>query len=227
MHRYEELEKLYYKKLYIKIFSFLLFFIALFILIYFFIREREVKSTKVVYNEKNSTISSTNKKQSNLKVAEKKNKENNKSAYIRFILPEINETLEVEDRKIIKQKHKNKHFVEKVSSVNNLSSSSFKIKETKVNVQTLIKDYNSNPNYHLAILIAKLYLEHNNIKQAEKWALKANGLKPELPDSWLIFADILQRKNQIKKAIEILKVYEETYGGNESVDEKLRELQSI
>jgi len=224
MHRYEELEKLYYKKLYIKIFSFLLFLIVLLILVYFFIKEKEIKSPKVAHKEKNTTIFSNNKKQSNLKVLENKTKENNKSVYIKFILPEVNETLEVENKKIIK---KNRHIFKKTSSVNNLSSASFKIKEAKVNVDTLIKDYNSNPNYHLAILIAKLYLEHNNIKQAEKWALKANGLKPELPDSWLIFADILQRKNQIKKAIEILKVYEETYGGNESVDEKLRELQSI
>jgi len=228
MHRYEELEKLYYKKLYIRIFFSLSVFIILSILFYLFVEEdkKKVESNKVVYKEKNSTIIvSSDKKSSNIKIVIKKEKEDNKSVYIKFILPEINDTLTVENKKIIKQV--SKHIVRKTPPVNNFNPPFLKIKETKVNIKKLIEDYKLNPNYHLAVLISKFYLKYNNLKEAKKWILRANNLHPELVESWLVFADILERKGQIKKAIEILKVYEETYGGNESVDEKLRELQAM
>jgi len=91
-------------------------------------------------------------------------------------------------------------------------------------VNLLIKNFNQNPDYDLAITIAKYYLNHNNLKKAQIWSLKANNLNPEKPESWLIFANILQKENKIQKAIEILKVYKDSYGINKKIEKKLRSL---
>jgi len=225
MHRYEELEKLYYKKLYLKFF-FIFFSIFLVIIgIYYFLNLKKSKSKKEVKKQTEKIIAKS-KKEVVVKVIKKEikpKKEVKKTIEsISFVLPEIKDE-PIRPKKSKKNTIKNK-LVKENSPKKKVEKKVFVIKEQKVNIKTLIKDYQSNPNYHLAILITKLYLKQNDLKNAQKWALKANNLAPDEVESWILFADILKRKNQIKKAIEILKVYEETYGGNDIIEKKLRSL---
>jgi len=223
MHRYEELEKLYYKKLYLKFF-FIFFSIFLAIAgVYYFLNLKKYKYKKEVKKQTEEVIP---KKEVVVKAIKKEinkpKKETKKVESISFVLPEI------KDEAIKPKKSKKPTIKNRILKENNpkkkVEKKVFVIKEQKVNIKILIKDYQSNPNYHLAILITKLYLKQNDLKNAQKWALKANNLAPEEVESWILFADILKRKNQIKKAIEILKVYEETYGGNDIIEKKLRSL---
>jgi len=214
MHRYEELEKLYYKKLYLKIF-FIFFSIFLAIAgVYYFLNTK--KSKKEV---KKTTEKIIPKKEVVVKAIKKEINKPKKVESISFVLPEIKDRPKKSKKPTIKNK-----IVKENSPKKKVEKKVFFIKEQKVNIKTLIKDYQSNPNYYLAILIAKLYLKKNDLKNAQNWTLKANNLNPEDAESWILFADILKRKNQIKKAIEILKVYEETYGGNDIIEKKLRSL---
>ena len=232
MHRYDELERKYYKRLYLKIFFYFIIVFALIITV-IFIRKNFAKPKKI-YKESNISIKQSFKEKKIVKKIEFNiKKENNLSKKInkkiKFILPAI-KTMKVtkkiesnvsktKELKAIKSENKkNKVMFEK---------SSFSLKEVSLNkqdIKLLIKNFNENPDYDLAVTIARYFLNDNNLKEAQKWALKANGLKPEDPDSWLIFANILQKENKIQKAIEILKVYKDSYGVNKKIEEKLRSL---
>ncbi|WP_024787894.1 hypothetical protein [Lebetimonas sp. JH369] len=96
--------------------------------------------------------------------------------------------------------------------------------EEKVNINDLIKSYNQNPDYDIAIQISNLYLNKNMLDLAKLWALKANNLSPSKYESWKIFAIILLKKNQKQKAKEVLKTYLNDYGDNEKIEKLLRSI---
>ncbi|MEO1958039.1 MAG: CDC27 family protein, partial [Nautiliaceae bacterium] len=78
--------------------------------------------------------------------------------------------------------------------------------------------------YDLAIILAKRYLRMNNLKKAQYWALRANELDPQKPDSWIVFAKILAKQGKKDKAIQVLNTYIDSYGENEVVNDTLNEL---
>ena len=217
MHRYEELEKLYYKKLFFKIFIIALIIILLAFAIFYTIN----------LNANNKKINSNTHK--NKKVAIKKNNEINitktdknasKPQKITFILPNIDFLKEPkEPKKIIKKKPPQPKKEVKQQSINSINLSA-----KSVSLNQLISEYKKNKDYNIAITIANAYLERNDLKHAQKWALEANNISPSKPDSWIIFADILARKKQIKKAKSLLKAYIDSYGNNDIIEEKLRSL---
>ena len=99
-----------------------------------------------------------------------------------------------------------------------------KITENKVNINDLINEFKKNKDYNIAITISKIYLKQNNLKKAQIWALNANSLAPSKPESWIIFADIMIKKHNIKKAKDLLRVYIDSYGSNDIIEEKLRSI---
>ena len=241
MHRYEELEKLYYKKK--KIFYFTIVMSVLLIGSAVFFAINKLSSTQNV-NKKNKTVSvkkvtpkkkvkkeenKTVKREIIKPVTETKPKEK-KEFKLEFILPNIAEV------KVPKEKHAKK--IKKASEkpvlkpkpkkiANNLEVVEIpdvKLHVQKVDINKLIKSFNSSPNYDLALNISKEYLKINDIKNAQKWALKANVMEPERVDSWIQFADILLKQGKKEKARQILRVYIDSYGENEEINRKLRSI---
>ncbi len=238
MHRYEELEKLYYKKKYQKIFFiFLLVFLILLILFIVFKKGETTIKRKIIFKPEKIKINKPSQNEVNQsvkKIVKVKKKKNIKPKHttlhteqkqLKFILPDINNTNET----VVMKKNINKLPV--VKKENNKTTSpeihlnNIRIKETSVkNVKILIKKFDENPDFDLAIVISKIFLEQNNLKNAQIWALRANELNPQKIDSWLIFSDILIKEKKPQKAKEILKTYINSYGPNDIIENKLRSI---
>ena len=203
MHRYEELERLYYKKLFFKIFL-TLFLVILFIGVIAFIYFKSFKEPKKEAKEIKKPTKIVAKKETKIEV-------------VNFILPEIKENIE---RNI--QNESKKIESKETKKVNKTSKSL--IEEKKVDVNYLIEKFKQNPSLDLALMIANEYLKENNLTEARNWALKSNNMNPQDERSWLIFADILIKQGKIKKAREILNFYIDSYGKNDKIENKLRSL---
>ena len=240
MHRYDELERIYYKKKYKKIFLIIAFFVIVIFLIV--INTHYHKSQKKIifhpqkikinkpFIKKNKKI---NKTTTPIKQSNKKNKNDFTKTIqeLKFILPEINNTKEEIPLKKMKKakeiKKTKKHIISAKKETNKTTSvkSNFIIKETSINnINILINRFKKNPNYDLAIMISKIFFDKNNLKKAQSWALKANEINPQRIDSWVIFANILIKEKKINKAREILKTYLNSYGQNDIIEKKLRSI---
>lgn len=242
MHRYEELEKLYYKKKRIKILIF--FIISLFFLISFYIilnskkffnqkKITEVKENLIL--EKNISVG-INKKENNISIKKKKilvtDKNKSSISYkkivkLTFILPKLDKddiNLVKSSQKQNKNKIKNNKPQKTIQETPKIITKNIQLKEKKTDINNLIKKFEANPSYDLALSIAKYYYNLNKIKLAHIWTIKANNLNPSKVDSWIMFADILKKEGKTQKAKEILKIYIEQYGDNEKIIKKLRSL---
>jgi predicted Zn-dependent protease len=239
VHKYEKLEKIYYRKRFIKflviILVLFLFFLLIKIILNNFINNQPKKfvnkeinfSKKIIFKqkinkEKNiSNIIKNNKSNDKTRknIVKKKKEENNLTniPMLSFTLPklEINNT---KNNKIENNKIKVKLKNEKKTKNHPL------IIEENIDINTLIKNFEKNPSFDLAIQISEYYLNKNKLDIAKLWALKANNIDPSRYESWKIFAIILIKKNQKDKAIEILKVYLKDYGDNENIKKLLRSL---
>ena len=235
MNRYEELEKLYYKKLYTKIF---LWFLGVVIGIGGIFYVYDIYNKTKVKKEKTKEIKKTeeklkknakNKRDANTSQKEVKNTTSHSNILnIKFLLPPIKElNKSVSQSKQVKASHsqsKDNSKTEKTKKTLSSGKKNFVIKEKKVSLKDLINKFNKNPDFNLALIIAKQYLSDNNLSKAQEWSLKANNLKPQNPESWILFADIFIKKKNIKKAKEILKFYLDSYGKNDTIENKLRNI---
>lgn len=272
MHRYEELEKLYYKKKLLKIFSISAFFLA--ILAIFFIygnqivvkknkknekppiksvtqndskvskkksvsklnktttKTTENKKSDIQKQKKSKTVSTTTKDKNSTNVVVDKTNENS----LNFILPDtsvIPMPSASNEKSVQKKKNASKIEVKNKTKNKKISSTpaktvkhkiTFHLSETTLTLNKAISQFNTNPSYDLAIIIAQEYYKKGDLNKAQKWALKANNLNPQKPGSWLLFADILLKKGNKQKALEILKIYEQTYGTSQIIENKIRSI---
>ena len=215
MHRYEELEKLYYKKMIIKyfiiIFSLILIFIAI-----FFVWKKELKHNKPVKITTNAkTVKKPKKEIITHKIVKPNIKKHIVEENISFILPKL-EIEHLKSKKTVKTTF-NKQTITK-------SNPKIQIIEKTPDLKELIKKFNQTNDFDLAIVIAKKFLNKNDLKNAQIWALRANSINPSSYKSWILFANILLKEKKIKKAKEILKVYISSYGQNDIIEKKLRSL---
>ncbi len=243
MHRYEELEKLYYKKKFFKVFIFIIFFLLLFVGGYegykYLTKKQSVKKTdqhkikkekkipKVLINTNTSKTNDRKKMKHNIQTNKSKKKVK-KDNSLMFILPDINMSTKQEPPKK-KQNNKNTQKKQQTKKTSKPKPAPkpvpvVVIKEKAVTLKGLIKRFSQKPSYDLAILIAKDYYKKGNLKEAQIWAIKANGLNPQDTQSWLLFADILLKKHNKTKALQILKIYESTYGVNTIIENKIRSI---
>jgi len=222
VHRYEELEKIYYRKLFLKYFF---TFIVLGGVIgggYYlyknpqYLKLLEIKEDKKVVNKVEVS-------QSNSKKVEVNNTKEVKA--IEFVVPKeaLNKKLPnpTTTKKIVKPAQK-----VVAQSVHQRASliSETRIREKKVSIVSLERRFKESKSYDLAIILAKRYLRMNNLKKAQYWALRANELDPQKPDSWIVFAKILAKQGKKDKAIQVLNTYIDSYGENEVVNNTLNEL---
>ena len=224
MHRYEELEKIYYKKRYLKIFFIFGFVFLIGFSFFYFIFFNKTKNTK---KEKNKKEVIKKEKKINKEINKKNLKIKKEPKKISFILPEISKSYEEKSKKeeVKKEKTtKNKEKAFKKEVKTEKKSDNIKIEEKSISLNELIKKYNLNPSYDIAMIIAKEYFKKGDLENARIWAVKANSLNPEDVDSWLFFADILLKKNEKEKALKILNVYIETYGDNPLIEAKIRSI---
>jgi len=267
MHRYEELEQLYYKKKRNRI-IFISIVLALFGVIGYFgvtsiKQEQPQKEQKIsVTKDKNESKQQTKPdvkpvKEANEtkpKVSEKKEKpkpqqkeeikpqqkeeakpqttsnESNETISLSFVLPNLDKIKEpkikikkktTRVKKVKKTKPKKE---KKTESVVKKTQKTAPIEAQKANIQQLESIYQKNPNFDLAMTISREYLKNNDLQKAREWAIKANTLNPDRPESWLQFANILLKEGKKQKAIKILQVYLDSYGENDMIEEKLRSL---
>jgi len=245
MHRYEELEKLYYKKKYKKIFLYFLFVFISSLAVFSILKlisfnnvkhiknKAESKITKniksnitkrlneVNITEKNLSKQNKNehKKPKNIKTEVKSqiNEKNNTSFNLTFILPQIKENKE--------KKPASKKPALKVKEKNKTTKNVQPlIKENKADLKSLKASFYKFPNYSTAMTIANIYFSKKDLANAKIWALKANNIDPSKYESWKMFAMILLEKNDKIKAKEVLKIYLDNYGENEEISKLLRSI---
>jgi len=223
VHKYERLERYYYKK---KIFKIVLIvFVILSVIgvsLFFFINNQH-KNTKKSISTKKTTLKEVTKKAKKVEKTKKIIKQkvqtvkhSDSSIKLSFILPSI----KIEEPKKVKvPKQKEVKPVKKI-----LPHKKNLIIEEKMDIKDLINSFNQNPSYDVAIRISNYYLNHNNLALAKNWALKANNINPSKADSWKIFAIILIKQKNIQKAKEVLKIYLNDYGENPEITKLLRSL---
>jgi len=220
MHRYEELERKYYRY---KLKKFVIIILVLLIgsgSFYYILENNSLKldsakNKKVYILEFNNSL-----------VDAKVNKEKSNILMFSFTIPKLEEDIKKESLKmtnethsILNQKSSKINFKEKNDSKKVL------IKEEKITLNQLIKKFSNSPSFETAIQIAKLYFEKNDLKNAQKWALKANSIDPYRYESWKLFALILIKKKENKKAKEVLNIYLNDYGYNEKIEKLLKSLE--
>ena len=235
MHKYERLEKIYYKKRYLKIFFVISVFLVTVGIGLFFKNTKKSEPVKKTVSEKKVKKSikkdlnvSENKKRVEIKKEIKKKdvkKENNKiqtevKSSLSFTLPLI----KIDENKRPNKPKKNLNVKNNTKIKKTLSPKKPLIIEEKMNIKDLINSFNQNPDYETAIQISNYYLNKNKFDLAKLWALKANNINPSKADSWKIFAIILIKQKKLNKAKEVLNIYLNDYGENPEIKKLLRSI---
>lgn len=253
MHKYERLERLYYKKKLIKISLWIIFIVFVSIginLAYLGFKKENKTAKKHLKNNKEINISVKHQTISFKKTYEKKikNKTQHKSILqlvnkykeknsskiltLEFVLPKIDEVnlkLPQESLNKIKDKKRESKEEKKSNVVRNLQkkveNKPIIIEEDNASISDLIKSFNESPSFDLAIQISQFYLNKGYISLAKKWALKANSINPDRYESWKLFAIILLKMNKKEQAKEVLKTYLNDYGNNDEIRKLLRSIE--
>jgi len=239
MHRYEELEKLYYKKKFRKYFLIATFvFAGAGVLVYYYSSVSDKKAQEKIEeinqklkvkfnaaqkgNDKNisvkkvAVVKKTEKKPViRQKPVEEKKKSESLTPNLSFVIPKIKED----------EPKKTAHVTKKTEEIKKEPKNTISvIKEQSVNVKDLISSFKKEPKYDTAMVISKYYYNKKDYKNAKLWALKANSIDPSKYQSWKMFAMILIKKNDKIKAKEVLKIYLNDYGDNEEIYKLLRSI---
>ncbi|MEO1927859.1 MAG: hypothetical protein ABGX26_04145 [Nautiliaceae bacterium] len=241
MHRYEELEKLYYKKKTIKVLSITIILILCIIggvvlknkllckIPNTASLERNIENNTSKKEDINKTLK-INKKIDDLNKTEKNNgkKIKKEPLEISFDVPNIKDDEVRKKIKKIDNNKKSKKSSEKKEKIKYntlpIPKPIYVIKETEINVKDFIKKFNKKPQFDMAMLISNYYYNHNNLEAAKEWALKANSINPSNYESWKMFALILIKKKNKAKAKEVLNIYLNDYGYNDEINKLLRSL---
>jgi len=251
VHKYEKLEKIYYKKKFLKILFIILIIAAILGVVFFFknIQQRDVshktsnsikktvikKESNTTFNKNENKKISENKKSEIKKIVEQKDIKNKNIKDIKkevkhnfsFVLPPIKIDENETKTKIDKKKQLNQIKEINKTSIKKEKESKPKkvlIVEETINIQDLINSFHQNPTYNSAIQIANYYINKNKLDRAKLWALKANNINPSKVESWKIFAIILIKQKNIQKAKEVLKIYLNDYGENPEIKKLLRSI---
>lgn len=252
MHKYEELEKLYYKKKYKKIFTIII--TSLFFIVgigYLFninnnssktnIKKEKIEKNVSKYTKNIKKIDNNIEKNITKKI-EKKDKIKRKVNTIKVVkklilypvFPDIsdlehNKTSKIKDKEVKKIKQLEKNITKKVEKKQNIEKKDriqikIIVKSRLDSLKEAIKLYNNAPEYNLAIKIANSYFDNKDYENSIQWAKKANKLKPEDRESWYIFAKGLLKQNKPKQAKKVLMAYLDNYGADKKIEKLLRSI---
>ena len=225
MDRYEELEKLYYKRKYLKIFRNSLLLIGIILIYLQNMKLSQKNTTKEIKKIEKNTTKSHIKQTKIIKHIQKNNsqpkkiKPEIKKLTLYPIFPEIN----MSKKPIVKEKVKT-NKPQKKEKKQPKPEIKIIIKTQKQTLESLINAYNISPDYDQAIKIAKIYFDKKNYQKTIEWSKKANKFKPEDSQSWLLFAKSLIQLGKEKKAKEVLIAYLNTYGADKDIEKLLRSI---
>jgi len=251
MHRYEKLEKFYYKKRYT---GFFCIFVGIFVLLTSIIvlyktfsspekeQKKEIKTYKVEKQVKEENIEEFGSMPKVPTIVEKKHLQKKESETKLILYPVFPDSSDltltkkrvepVQKKEIISkpvQKKEvvvpKKQIIEKVKEKENNKKITIVIKSSPNTLGDLIALYNNAEEYNLAIKIAKLYLEDKKYNKTIEWVKKANKLNSEDYESWYIFAESLWKQKRVKEAKQVLKAYLENYdNSNKKIKQLLRSI---
>jgi tetratricopeptide (TPR) repeat protein len=80
-------------------------------------------------------------------------------------------------------------------------------KETKNDINEIIKRFKKNHNPALSLFIAKKYYELGDYHKAYNYALITNQINEDIEDSWIIFAKSLVKMKKKNTAVKTLREY--------------------
>jgi len=115
-----------------------------------------------------------------------------------------------------------KHSVKQKQAVKKIQKTEpkqekFSLSLKRVNsVNDMIKIYNKEKRYSLALKIAKHFYKQKNYKKSLKWSKKANTLNPKASEAWLIYAKSEYEQGNKVRAENILRVYIKNSGSKEA-----------
>ena len=227
MHRYEELEKLYYKKLYIKYFIyFIIFGIIIFISSFIYFTDKQNKPQKI--KEFNKTIKIIKKVEKSKKQKKVKTKPFVKKLTLYPIYPniDINSSKHKNKIKKIVTKSKPKPQPQPKKEIKKKESKKAKIQiiiKTET-IDDLINIYDTNPAFNIGLKISNYYFQHKKYEESIKWCKKVNKIEPENYESWYLFAKNLIQLNKNKEAKKVLIYYLSNYGPNDKIEKLLRSI---
>ena len=231
MHKYEELEKLYYKKLYIKYFIYLLLFIGIVLIssfTYLNLNPKKTKKTKITKTIQKVKVEKNDTNKTNL--YPKKIKKFVKKLTLYPIYPDVDSIMQ--NKEINKTKYKKSKPNKIVNSkpiINKQVKPQSKKPEIKIIIKTetikdLINLYNIAPEFSSGMKIAKYYYKHKKYEESIKWCKKVNKIKPEKYESWYLFAQNLIQLNKNKEAKKVLIYYISNYSPNDKIEKLLRSI---
>jgi len=244
MHKYEELEKIYYKKKKIEYLKkgvavFIILILSIFFIYIIFINLKtkfiftthttnEIKSKLVLNPIFPHIVIETEDKESENRI---ENKESKKLKETQLVSNPKTKPVQKDNKEnIVNQKMTQEEFVSNnkkvdINSQNNKSPAFKIIVQTKEQgINDFIQSFEKIPTYDVAIKISKLYAKNLEFHKSIEWAKKANSINPENYESWYIFAKSLVKLGKRKKAERILKAYIESYGNNSEIENLLRSL---
>ena len=234
MHKYEQLEKLYYKKKYTQYALFLFSFIVIITISGYFVfkSDKKIESNNTIEVKKTQKPAKIEKNITKIVKKEKNITEKNKTIVFNKIIkekeikklvlypifpeitPKTNTNLDTKDSQQILKKE-----------VKNSQKSTLKIEVKSINnTKDLIYLFDKSPNYKSAMNIAKYYFTRKKYQKAIKWVKKANEINPEDYESWYIFAKTLIKLGKVNKAKQVLIAYLNTYGPDKNIEELLRSI---
>ena len=108
-----------------------------------------------------------------------------------------------------KQKIEDKPKALQQKSAPNLAS-------TPVDIQRLIKIFNTAPSYDKALEIAKLYFDQKEYDKSLAWAKKANALNKTDPKAWIVSAKSLEKMGKRREAVKLLQFFLKFKDSNEA-----------
>ncbi|GAX87082.1 conserved hypothetical protein [Lebetimonas natsushimae] len=190
-----ELERECKKRKRKKIFLLIFLIIILLISAVIFNKYKIIDKIKVVTN---------NKKENNLTVVNKKEKDKNETKIKKNIskIYKIIKTDVIKPIIYLNMKDINVSKIEKKHHKNKLNKKNDFNKTHKflLNTSTL-------PSFETCIMLAEKYYKNRDYENALKWAKNANIQNKEDPKSWVIVAKSLYKLNKKDKAVEILQLY--------------------
>lgn len=88
------------------------------------------------------------------------------------------------------------------------SKTPFSISVKKIDsLADMIRAYNNDPKYSLALKIAQHYFDNKNYVQSLSWSKKANKLDAKGSEAWILYAKSEYESGNREKAKELLKMY--------------------
>lgn len=118
------------------------------------------------------------------------------------------------EAKLTQEKNKILKTKNKEQDLNLIPKEEYKmqIHSKAFDINLLKKAFYQNPSYEKALLLSKMYFEDKIFKKSIFWSLKANELKKDSKEAWLLFAKAKEALGENEEAKRAMDFYNQYYG---------------